>query len=203
MVERFVNDPQYYYEYRKDLEVRLASGFRGMFNGSPFRAMLRDATLDHMQKLIKDKKLLATLTPQFEIGCRRFTPGDHYLHALQQPNVKVKTSPIVRLVERGIVTQDDDLNEVDVVICATGFDTTYKSRFPITGRKEYTLNENFGDPDLTESYLGISVARSPNFFGEYPVQFPLAELISNEQYRILNAKFSRCRISNSCIRVSK
>jgi cation diffusion facilitator CzcD-associated flavoprotein CzcO len=177
MIERFVNDPQYYYEYRKELEVKLASSFRGMFNGSPFRAILQDATLDHMQKLIKDKKLLATLTPKFEIGCRRFTPGDHYLNALQQPNVKVETSPIVRLVERGVVTQDGGLDEVDVVICATGFDTTYKSRFPITGRKGYTLNENFGDPDLTESYLAVSVARFPNFFGDYPVQFPLVMVV--------------------------
>ncbi|KAF2993663.1 hypothetical protein E8E13_000449 [Curvularia kusanoi] len=173
MIERFANDPQHYYEYRKDLEVKLASGFRGMFNGSPFRGMLRDATLDHMQKLITDKELLATLTPKFEIGCRRYTPGDHYLKALQQPNVEVKTSPIIRLAEHGILSQDGGLTKVDVIICATGFDTTYKSRFPIIGRNGYTLNDNFGNPNLTESYLGVSVARLPNFFGFSMPNFPV------------------------------
>lgn len=165
MIERFVNDPQYYYEYRKDLEVKTATGFRAMFNGSPHREMLRAATLDHMGKQITDKKLLNMLTPNFEIGCRRYTPGDHYLKALQQPNVKATTSPILRLAEHGVVTSEG-LDEVDVVICATGFDTTYKSRFPIIGRQGFALNDNFGNPDLTESYLGVSVAQLPNFFGE-------------------------------------
>ena len=165
MIERFVNDPQYYYEYRKDLEVKLVTGLAMMFNGNVFREQLRKTTLDHMDKQITDKKLLAMLTPNFEIGCRRYTPGDHYLKALQQPNVQATTSPILRLSEHGVVTSEG-LDEVDVVICATGFDTTFTPRFPIIGREGYALSENFGNPDLTESYLGVSVAHLPNFFGE-------------------------------------
>ena len=165
MIERFVNDPQYYYEYRKDLEVKLVTGLAMMFNGNAFREQLRKTTLDHMDKQITDKKLLAMLTPNFEIGCRRYTPGDHYLKALQQPNVQATTSPILRLSEHGVVTSEG-LDEVDVVICATGFDTTFTPRFPIIGREGYALSENFGNPDLTESYLGVSVAHLPNFFGE-------------------------------------
>ncbi|KAJ5058241.1 putative flavoprotein [Bipolaris maydis] len=207
-VERFASDPQYYYEYRKELELRLASGFRGLFNGSPFRKILRDMTLEHMEKMVTDKKLLDVLIPKFEIGCRRFSPGDHYLKALQQPNVEVITSPIVRFSEHGIVTQDGETTEVDVIICATGFDTTYKPRFPIIGRDGYNLDENFGNLDLTESYLGLSVARFPNFFGFSFPNFPVLgsappgyELASDYILRVID-RIQTDKLKSVCIKES-
>lgn len=38
---------------------------------------------------------------------------------------------ISRVTEDGFVTSDGQEHEVDVIICATGFDTTWVPRFPI------------------------------------------------------------------------
>jgi len=163
-MEQFEKDPNYYYEYRRSLEMVLAGGFSALWRGSAAQADLKRITLEHMHKMIKDPKVLKALTPEFEIGCRRFTPGDHYLHALQQDNVEMVTDGIVRLTKTGVEDNSGVTRDVDVIVCATGFDASYEPRFPIIGQGGYSLTENWGVDKTTESYMGSLVARFPNFF---------------------------------------
>jgi hypothetical protein len=165
VIKEFETDPKKYFEYRLNLEKLMASAFDGMWNGSPKRAMLKQTTLAHMRDLVKDDKLLEFLIPKFELGCRRFTPGDHYLRALQKDNVEVVLDPIVKVFDKGVVLKSGKVHEVDVIICATGFNTSFTPRFPVIGRNGYALSENWGNPDLTESYMGALVAGMPNFAG--------------------------------------
>ncbi|KAK5047677.1 hypothetical protein LTR84_006342 [Exophiala bonariae] len=164
---RFENDPQFYYEYRRQLEKNMASGFAALWRGTQAQADLRQGTIQHMQKMIQDPQTLDFLTPDFEIGCRRFTPGDHYLHALQQDNVQMITDHITQVTERGVCDNAGVIRDVDAIICATGFETSYEPRFPITGRNGYSLAENWGIDKTSESYMGAMVAGFPNFFGDY------------------------------------
>jgi cation diffusion facilitator CzcD-associated flavoprotein CzcO len=162
---RFENDPEFYYEYLVKLERNLAGGFEALWTGSDAQKALEYITTEHMKKTIRDPKILATLMPKFEIGCRRFTPGDHYLRALEHDNVQMISDAIVRITEHGI-TDDTGVNrEVDVIVCATGFETSFEPRFPVIGRDGYSLALNWGKQKPCESYMGAVVARFPNFFG--------------------------------------
>lgn len=163
--ERFEKDPDYYLEHRRQLEKVLAGGFEALWSGSLAQAELQRTTLKHMKEIIHDPKLLENLLPKFEVGCRRFTPGDHYLNALQQKNVSVISDRIVRLMEQGIADDTSTITEVDVIVCATGFDTSFEPRIPTIGRDGYSLSENWGKDKPTESYMGALVARFPNLFG--------------------------------------
>ncbi|KAF5635014.1 flavin-containing protein [Fusarium tjaetaba] len=175
-LERFENDPDYYLEYRQRLEKTLAGGFEALWSGSIAQAELERTTLEHMTNMIHDPQLMEALLPKFEIGCRRFTPGDHYLNAIQQSNVTVISDHIVRVSEDGIVDETGTVTELDVIVCATGFNTSYEPRFPTTGRNGYSLSENWGKDKPTESYMGAVVAQFPNLFVFNP---PIAPVIGS------------------------
>ncbi|PNP78593.1 hypothetical protein FNYG_08072 [Fusarium nygamai] len=164
--ERFEKDPDGYLEYRRRLEKTLAGGFEALWSGSIAQAELERTTLEHMTNMIHDPRLMEALLPKFEVGCRRFTPGDHYLNAIQQSNVSVISDHIVRVSEDGIVDETGTVTELDVIVCATGFDTSYEPRFPTTGRNGYSLSENWGKDKPTESYMGAVVAQFPNLLGK-------------------------------------
>lgn len=145
----------------------MAMGFEALWRGTQAHSDLRKRTIQHMQKVILDPQILEFLTPAFEIGCRRFTPGDHYLGALQQDNVQMITNHITHVTETGICDETGVTHRVDAIVCATGFETSYEPRFPILGRNGYSLAENWGIDKTTESYMGAMVARFPNFFGKF------------------------------------
>ena len=59
-------------------------------------------------------------TPNFQLGCRRVTPGDPYIEAIQRPNVDVHFTSVTRLTKNGVIGADGIERKVDAVICATG-----------------------------------------------------------------------------------
>ena len=73
--------------------------------------------------------LAAALTPAYPLGCKRWTPSDHYLRTFTRSNVALVTRPVLR-VERGAVVVEDGGEgggqgvrlAADVLVCATGFD---------------------------------------------------------------------------------
>src|SRR5438067_1939617 len=88
--------------------------------------------------------------------------GPGYLEALSEQNVDVILNPIERVVPTGVQTNDGRVREVDAIICATGFDTTYKNRFPIYGRNGLKLSDKWRE--FPDSYLGVTTTNFPNFF---------------------------------------
>lgn len=99
----------------------------------------------------------------WELGCRRITPGLPYLNAVQQSNVDIIRSPIESICERGIRTSDGLVHELDVLICATGFDTSFSSRYDIVGQKGRSLRALWKD-SVPEAYLGLAISGYPNYF---------------------------------------
>lgn len=58
----------------------------------------------------------------------------------------------------------DDKGEnykADVIICATGFNTSFVPRFPIIGRGQKNLQHIWAE--TPSSYLGVGVSQFPNF----------------------------------------
>lgn len=120
---------------------------------------------DKMRQTIVSPELQKKLIPSWELGCRRITPGLPYLKAVQQPNVNVVREPIERISEKGIWTTVG-LHQVDVLICATGFDTSF-DRFQIVGIDGVTLRDKW-KAQGPEAYLGTAVAGFPNYFSKQP-----------------------------------
>lgn len=116
-----------------------------------------------MQERLKNKPgVYEALKPDYAPGCRRLTPGPGYLNAIAQENVDYISDPIQKVTEGGIVTTDGRLREVDVIICATGFDTSGKPRIPTYGLDGISLAEIY-DP-IPEAYLSMCPRKMPNYF---------------------------------------
>lgn len=114
--------------------------------------------------LNNDEKLIKVLIPSFPLSCRRMTPGIDYLESLTKPNARVVTESIARVVPDGLVLDSGEHIVVDAVICATGFDVSFRPRFPIVGR-----GGNLQDVwarNLPKAYMSCAVPDMPNYFGK-------------------------------------
>src|SRR3954469_17253719 len=117
----------------------------------------------HMRKQISDPELLAKVTPDYTIGCKRILPSNKWYPALGKPNVELVTDGIAEVREHSIVTNDGVEREVDTIIFSTGF---HVADMPIgkqvRGRTGQTLDETWqGSP---RAHLGSTVPGFPNLF---------------------------------------
>lgn len=115
-----------------------------------------------LERLGGNKELAEKLTPTWEVGCRRVTPGPGYLEAFTQPNVSLTTSPIIHVDANGIVTEDGVHHPVEVIVCATGFDVSHRPPFPLIGLKNTNLADYWKDEPL--GYLSVACSHFPNLF---------------------------------------
>lgn len=92
---------------------------------------------------------------------RRVTPGDPYMEAIQKENVDVHFTAVDEITETGLIGNDGVERKVDTIVCATGFDVTFRPRFPIIGRNGVNLQDKWKDEP--ESYLGLACPDMPNF----------------------------------------
>lgn len=64
-----------------------------------------------------------------------------------------------------MITANGKAYKVDAVACATGFDSSFTPRFPITGKSGTTLTERWrNDSDGVAAYLSHSIPNFPNYF---------------------------------------
>ena len=114
-----------------------------------------------MKQKLNDKFLEEKLIPDWSLGCRRLTPGVNYLESLTKPNVSVVYGEIKEITEKGCLCDDGNEYAVDVLICATGFDTTFKPRFPLIGPSGDNLQDVWAKEPT--SYLGVAAPDFPNY----------------------------------------
>ncbi|KAM0391278.1 hypothetical protein ACHAPZ_011488 [Fusarium culmorum] len=161
--DKFKTDKAAHLTMRKDIEAQTNNQF-GMFHrGSKLQTELRKYMLGRMQDRLQNKDLEKVLIPEWSVGCRRLTPGTNYLESLKDSNVQTVYGEITEITPTGVIC-DDGMGEhpVDVLICATGFDTTFKPRFPVHGARGAKLEELWKDEP--QAYLGIAVDHCPNYF---------------------------------------
>ena len=126
------------------------------------RAAFTRTALDHLAAQVSDAELRAKLTPDYPIGCKRILIADDFYPALMRDNVTLETAPIAA-IEPGGVRAEDALHDLDVLIYATGFETTeWNWSLTVSGTGGRTLREAWADGP--EAYLGIMVAGFPNMF---------------------------------------
>jgi len=119
-------------------------------------------TTDMAVALKQNPMLMKAIIPTFTAGCRRLTPGPGYLESLTASNVRVVTDGIVRVHTKGIELGTGEIIEVDAIVCATGFDVSFRPRFPIVGRRGNL--QDIWAKELPAAYMSCSVAHIPNYF---------------------------------------
>ncbi|KAI4961273.1 hypothetical protein J4E86_000300 [Alternaria arbusti] len=158
-------NPKKYLEYRKQIENELNQRFKFIIKGSEEARLAREyADTEMRNKLNHDSRLIEKMIPKnFNPGCRRPTPAPGYLEALVAPNATVFTDPIGSITATGFTDQDGNHHEVDVIICATGFDTSWLPRFPFKAHG-HDLRNLWGSEEGVTSYLSVGIPNFPNTF---------------------------------------
>lgn len=114
-------------------------------------------------------RLCKALIPNFPVGCRRLTPGPGYLESLTKENVRVIIDNIVKIVPKGLELITGEIIEVDALICATGFDLSFRPRFPLIGRKGNL--QDLWTENLPRAYMSCAVPEFPNYFSKCDLFF--------------------------------
>jgi cation diffusion facilitator CzcD-associated flavoprotein CzcO len=126
----------------------------------------QDYALGFLEAQIADEALRAQLTPDYPFRCKRVLLGDDYYRALRRDHVELISEPITRVTERAIETVSGRAVEADVIVLATGFETShYLSELTVLGTGGRNLHDEWGDDP--RAYLGVAVHGYPNFFMLY------------------------------------
>ncbi|KAI0763010.1 FAD/NAD(P)-binding domain-containing protein [Fomes fomentarius] len=131
-IERFKTDDEYFRNFRLTLETEMNSQHSFTQRGSQYSMELEE----------------------------KYRKG--YLDALCAQNAEFIASPIKRFTETGIETEDGTHQELDIIFCATGYDTSWQLPFKIIGRNGVHLNEKW--KPYPTSYISMCVDGFPNMF---------------------------------------
>jgi cation diffusion facilitator CzcD-associated flavoprotein CzcO len=130
---------------------------------SPIHEMVQGGCTELMKaRMAKDPELAERMIPKFSAGCRRISPGDGYLEALQEPNCSANWTSIKRFTPTGIETIDGNTEDFDLIVCATGFNTKWIPEWKLVGKNGATLDKIWKDDP--SAFMGVSVGDMPNYF---------------------------------------
>jgi cation diffusion facilitator CzcD-associated flavoprotein CzcO len=122
--------------------------------------------VEKMREAVRDPRLQEVLVPDYPVGGKRILISDDYYAALCRENVELVTAGIDRIEEDAVVTRDGRSIPLDVMILATGFQTTeFLAPMELSGLSGRRLRDAWKDG--ARAYLGISLAGFPNFFMMY------------------------------------
>lgn len=160
-IQRFKTDPEHHISLRRAIESRMNATFEIFHTGSELQKKTRAYMEYEMSRKLNNPELEKVLVPEWSVGCRRITPGTNYLESLNDPKVQTVFANIEKITETGVICDNGNEYPVDVLICATGFDTTFKPRFPLVG----PTGEQLADVWKQEpkAYLGIAAPNYPNY----------------------------------------
>lgn len=159
--DKFRNDPAYHLDYRRAIERAVVGGFRAFYRGSEANLQAKAVMQKSMAEKIGpgNEELKKHLIPDWSPGCRRLTPGEGYLEALTQANVKPIFEEITKVTRTGIVTKNGVEHEADIIACATGFNIQFLPHFTITGINGVVMQDH--EPNV---YASVASPGFPNYF---------------------------------------
>lgn len=161
--KEFRENPEKLREMRKLIEHHFNQFFYALVVDTPQQKAAAKVFQDEMQRRLNhDPDLCAKLIPDWKVGCRRLTPGEGYLEALQEPNVAIEFSGIKKVTETGIVAANGSEEEFDIIVCATGFDVSFTPFWEVVGKNGVKLADQWRDDPA--AYFGICAPNMPNYF---------------------------------------
>jgi len=132
-----------------------------------------------IREIVKDPATAELLSPKtYSFNGKRVPTGFGFYAAFNLPHVKlvdVATTPITAITEKGVLVGETEY-ELDVLICATGFDamTGTLTNIDIVGRDGQVLRDKWSDG--IRSNLGISMNGFPNLLLSLGPQTPYSNL---------------------------
>ena len=114
------------------------------------------------ERLAESPDLHKRLIPTYQPWCRRLTPGDAYLTALQAPNAELVDTPIETVTENGIRTVGGGSHDYDIIVAATGFVNSRVVPWTMKGRGGVLLSDRWRED--SEGYLSVCAPDMPNYF---------------------------------------
>ncbi|MFC7528280.1 flavin-containing monooxygenase [Actinoplanes sp. GCM10030250] len=125
--------------------------------------VVRGYSLAQRRWQVRDPELLAKVTPEEPLGCKRVLFTNAWLPALSRPDVDLVTEKIVAVTPDGIRTADGIEHPCDVLVYGTGFAAAeFLVPIRVTGRDGVLLEEVWREG--AHAYLGITVPGFPNLF---------------------------------------
>lgn len=121
---------------------------------------------DRIREIVKDPETAEKLIPgDYPVGAKRLSTGAGFYEAFNRDNVHlvdVKTTPISRVDESGLFVGEEHY-DLDVLVCATGFDALTGSidAISIQGMGGKLLSERWREEGLS-TFLGMTVNGFPN-----------------------------------------
>ena len=135
----------------------------GFLGNETFRKKVEAIALRHLARRIKDPKLRAAFTPNYQLGCKRVLVSDDYYPTFNRSNVELVTEGIAEIREHSIVTNDGVEHPIDVLLFGTGFRATEPLiGCRVVGKGGIEIHDAW--KNRMSAYLGITVSGFPNFF---------------------------------------
>jgi 4-hydroxyacetophenone monooxygenase len=107
--------------------------------------------------------LIEALTPSYPPFGKRILLDNGWFRTLRRDNVELVSERVARVDGPTLVAESGRRFDVDVLICATGFDVVnFLAPMDVRGRSGRTIRDVWGGDDA-RAYLGMTVPDFPNF----------------------------------------
>lgn len=164
---KIFRDPKILRDYRASIMDRRSANFKRAIAESNIQKkaqeLFRKTMTERLGNSLKGQKAAQCLIPDFPVGCRRQTPGPGFLESLIQDNIELLWDEVESITEKGIMTRSGEERGYDVIVCATGFDTSFRPSFPLIGRNGVNLAQKW-DEEIPQAYFSLMVPDMPNYF---------------------------------------
>jgi cation diffusion facilitator CzcD-associated flavoprotein CzcO len=118
------------------------------------------------RSVVEDPATRERLRPKVPFGSQRILFSNDFYPTFNLPHVELVDDPIEAVTEAGVRTADGREREADVLILATGYDTTkFLSVIEVVGRDGARIEDVWQDG--AHAYLGLVVSGFPNLFMLY------------------------------------
>ena len=112
---------------------------------------------------VRDRRLRERLRPSDAPMCKRMIMASGFYKRFESGQAELVDTAIDRVEERGIVTADGQLHELDVIVLATGFHAhAYLQPIELIGPAGLKLSEVWSDEP--RGYRTVALPGFPNFF---------------------------------------
>jgi len=166
--------------YRAWLEQRLSWTFNDRVHGTLFR----DPEWEHPDRAVNEindahrrvftryveeqlqdhPELIDRVLPEYPPFAKRMLLDNGWFRTIKKPHVDLIPEHLAKVEGNTLFTSSGETVEADVIILATGFQTTnVLGSYDIVGREGQLLRDHWGE-DNASAYLGTLVPGFPNFF---------------------------------------
>jgi cation diffusion facilitator CzcD-associated flavoprotein CzcO len=117
----------------------------------------------HLADQVRDLDLRARLTPDYQATCKRMIFCSDYYPAISSPHARLITEGITQIEPEGVRTADGTLHKLDILILATGFNSTaFILPTRVTGENGVDLEQVWdGAP---RAHRAVAMPGFPNFW---------------------------------------